>query len=160
MIYTCSLLEAIPKRIKRDPIEEMCRCSLWREGLWINRNRLLTGTWEEASNWDFTISLVGRGYRLVLLTFRVHLLISLTLSMTGRHSIVGDRCFTVPCSEVGCLCLVLYKLVGNLWKVTEAPVGSGLSHSYVLLLTSDGLTYWRTLRYEQGTLRLLGYWHL
>jgi hypothetical protein len=61
---------------------------------------------------------------------------------------------------VGCLCLVMYKLVGNLWKVTEAPVGSGLSHSYVLLLTSDGLTYWRTLRYEQGTLRLLGYWHL
>jgi hypothetical protein len=46
----------------------------------------------------------------------------------------------VPGSEVGCLCLAPYRLAGNPWKVIEAPVVSGLSHSYVLLLTSDGPT--------------------
>ena len=63
----------------------------------------------------------------------------------------------MPGSEVGCLCLVLYRLAGNLWKVTEALVGSGLSRTYVLLLTSDGLTDCQTLQYELGTLRLLGF---
>jgi hypothetical protein len=157
MIYTCSLLKAIPKRIKRDPIEEMRWRSEWREGVWIDMNRLLTRTWKEASNWDSIVALVGCGYRLVLLTFWVHLLISLTLSVICGHFILGDGCFAVLGSKVGCLCLASYRLAGNPWKVTKALVVSGLSHSYVLLLTSDGPIDWQTLRYELGTLGLLGY---
>jgi hypothetical protein len=159
-IYTRSLLEEIPERIKRDPIEKIHWCLEWREGVWIDRNRLSTGTREETSNYGSTIALVGNGYRLVLLTFWVYLLNSLTLSLTGRHSILGDGCSAVPSSEVDCLCLSLYRLVGNSWKVTETPIGLGLSHSYVLLLISEGLTNWWTLRYELGTLGLLGCWHL
>jgi hypothetical protein len=66
----------------------------------------------------------------------------------------------VPISEVDCLCLALYRLVGNSWKVTKTPVGLGLSHSYVLLLISEGSTDWWTLRYELGTLGLVGCWPL
>ena len=58
---------------------------------------------------------------------------------------------------MSCLYLALYKLPGNPWKVTETPIGLEFSHSYVLLLISDGPADWWMLWYELATLGLMGY---
>ena len=59
-------------------------------------------------------------------------------------------------AEVGCLWVGSVQVDGHSMEATGTLVGSGLSHSYVSLLTSDGLTDWRTLWYELGTLGFLG----